>query len=68
MRYLHTLNVPCVRVHNVHYASLRSKTTLTTTPVVTIGEQSVKLILACTEASRVPALQIETSEKELMCP
>ena len=61
MRYLHTLNVHYVHVHNVHYASLRSnnKTNLPTTPVVIIGGQSVKLILACTEASRVPALQIE---------
>ena len=25
MRYLHTLNVHYVLVHNVHYASLRSK-------------------------------------------
>ena len=61
MRYLHTLNVHYVHVHNVHYASLRSnnKTNLPTTPVVIIGGQSVKLNMACTEASRVPALQIE---------
>jgi len=41
MRCLHTLNVPCVRVHNVRYASHRSKTNLSTNPVVITGWQSV---------------------------
>ena len=61
MRYLYTLNVHYVHVHNVHYASLRSnnKTNLSTTPVMTTGGQSVKQIQACTEASSVPAIQIE---------
>ena len=33
MRYLHTLKVRYVLVHNVHYASLRSKQTQLTNPV-----------------------------------
>jgi hypothetical protein len=37
MCYLHTLNVPCIRVHNVHYALHKSKAKLTDNPVITTG-------------------------------
>ena len=58
MRYLHTLKVHYVLVHTVHTASQQQPLGPRTRQTRRVAI-CYKLTLAFTEASRVPALQIE---------